>query len=86
MFNAQEIHARLSEKPFIPLRVFASSGQSYDITHPELVIVGVRALYIGVPSNDFPQFAETASRVAMLHITDLQELPQTMATGANGSI
>ena len=50
MFTPDEIQARLREQPFIPLRVVTSSGQMYDITHPDLVLVGRRSLFSGFTS------------------------------------
>lgn len=85
MFTAEEIRERVREIPFTPLRIFTSSGQSYDITHPELVFYGRRALHIGVASNDNPSIFETATRVAIMHITDLQEVPKQTSATNHGS-
>ena len=74
MFTPEEIQGRLHEQPFVPLRVVTSSGQMYDIPHPDLVFVGQSSLYIGVGSNENPTYFDTVSRVAIMHITDLQEI------------
>jgi len=84
MFTADDIQARLRERPFVPVRVVTSSGQSYDITHPDLVLVSRRSLIIGTASNENPSQFETASRVAILHIADLQDMPHPASPGANG--
>ena len=84
MFSADDIQARLREKPFIPVRLVTSSGQSYDITHPDLVLVGRRFLIIGTASNENPTQIEAASRVAVLHVSDLQDLPHAAPTDTNG--
>ena len=85
MFTPDEIQSRLRERPFVPLRIVTSSGQAYDISHPDLVLVGRRALIVGVPSNDNPAQFETASRLAILHVSDLQDLPTPATPGMNGS-
>lgn len=85
MFTADVIQTRLRERPFVPLRIVTSSGQSYDITHPDLVLVGRRDLIIGTASNDNPGQYETASRVALLHVTDLQDLPRQSTPEKNGA-
>jgi hypothetical protein len=46
MFRAEEIQARLREKPFRPLRLIVSEGLRYDIHHPDLVLGGERDLMI----------------------------------------
>jgi hypothetical protein len=84
MFTADDIQARLRERPFIPVRLVTSSGQSYDVTHPELVLVGRRTLIIGTASNENPTQFETASRVAILHVADLQDIPHPAPTDTNG--
>ncbi len=84
MFRAEDIKDRLREQPFVPLRIFTSSGQSYDVTHPDLVLVGRNYLYVGVASNDNPTVFDTASRVFVLHVTDMQEIPRTAASDAAG--
>lgn len=84
MFTADDIQSRLRERPFVPVRVVTSSGQSYDVKHPELVLVGRRFLIIGTPSNENPSQIEAASRVAMLHIADLQDIPHPASPSSNG--
>jgi len=85
MFTADDIQSRLRERPFVPVRVVTSSGQSYDVTHPELVLVGRRSLIIGTASNENPSQFESASRVAVLHVTDLQDIPRQGTASGNGS-
>ena len=85
MFTADDISARIADKPFVPLRIITSSGQAYDITHPDLVMVGRRALIIGTASNENPKQFESVSRVPILHITDLQDIDtQAKSPGNNG--
>jgi hypothetical protein len=87
MFRIEEIQGRLRERPFVPLRIVTSSGESYDVAHPDLVLVGERSLILGTASNSNPTIFSAASRVAIMHITDLQDLPvppPTNPPGANG--
>ena len=85
MFSPEDIQARLREQPFVPLRVVTSSGQMYDITHPDLVVVGRRSVMIGVASNENPAHYDTITRVALMHITDLQDVPRPATNDTNGS-
>jgi hypothetical protein len=84
MFTADDIQARLRERPFIPVRLVTNSGQSYDISHPELVLVGRRSLIIGTASNENPSQFESTSRVALLHVADLQDIPPLEIQDSNG--
>ena len=85
MFTPDEIQARLRERPFLPFRIVTSSGQAYDVVHPDLVMVGRRSLYVGTASNENPSQFEQASRIAILHISDLQDLPASAGPGVNGA-
>jgi hypothetical protein len=74
MFSVADFQARLREQPFVPMRLVTSSGQSYDITHPDLVLVGRRILIIGTPCNDDPSIFETMTMVPVMHVTDVQDI------------
>jgi hypothetical protein len=75
MFSADDIQARLREKPFTPLRIVTTTGQAYDVYHPDLVLVGRRFLVIGLPSAENPAQADQVTRVSVLHVTELRDLP-----------
>lgn len=84
MFTTKEIKARLRQKPFVPLRIIASEGLRYDIHHPDLVLVGERDLMIGSPSSEDPTIYNRVTRVAMVHVVALEELPASVASPGNG--
>ena len=81
MFTPELIEARVHERPFAPFRVVTSSGEMYDVHHPELIMVGKRALIIGTPSADDPKHFDLVARVAMIHVTALQDLPTPTPPG-----
>jgi len=83
MFRAEDIQARLREKPFRPLRLIVSEGRQYDIHHPDLVFVGQRDLMIGFPSPDRPTVYDQVIRVALVHLVGIEEISQPTAS-ANG--
>jgi hypothetical protein len=84
MFRPDDIQARLRERPFRPLRLIASAGLRYDIVHPDLVLVGQRDLTIGYPSPDNPQLYDRLTRVAIVHLVGIEDLPAATPPGANG--
>jgi hypothetical protein len=79
MFRAEDIQARLREKPFRPLRLIVSEGLRYDIHNPDLVLVGVRDLMIGFPGPDNPTAYDRVVRVAFVHVVGMEDLPAPMA-------
>ena len=84
MYNVEFMLSKIRERPFVPFRLITSSGQVYDITHPELLMVGKSRLVIGSGSNEYPGAFESTSIIAMLHITDMQELGMPAQTGIKG--
>jgi hypothetical protein len=85
MSSANDIKMRIQSQPFVPLRVVTTTGQNYDIFHPDLAIVGTRFLMIGLPSAQDPTVAEQVTRVALLHVTKIQDLPQHKSSSGNGT-
>lgn len=85
MFSADDIQTRIRVRPFVPVRIVTSSGQAYDVYHPDLVMIGRRDLLVGTASVENPAHYEQASRIALMHVTDLQDLPAPAAMGGNGS-
>lgn len=86
MFRAEEIQARVNEKPFRPFRLIASEGLRYDIVHPDLVLVGQRDLAIGFPSPDNPRLYDRLIRVAIVHVVGLEDLPASTPASSNGQL
>jgi hypothetical protein len=85
MYRAEEILARLKEKPFRPLRIIASEGLRFDIHHPDLVLVGNRDLMIGTPASKNPSIYDKMTRVALVHVVALEDLPpQASSVSGNG--
>jgi hypothetical protein len=88
VFNPETIQARLREKPFKPLRIIVSEGQHFDIQHPDLVLVGRDDLIIGFATPDMPTIYNRVTRVALIHVVAMEDLPAPASTGngeASGS-
>ena len=75
MFRPEDIQARLRERPFRPLRLICSEGLSYEIKHPDLVLVGERDLMIGFARPSRPTVYNQVIRVALLHLVGIEDIP-----------
>jgi hypothetical protein len=84
MFTPEAFLARVHAEPFVPFRVVTSSGEAYDVGHPELVLVGDRFLEIGIPKKPASLIAHQIFRVALIHVTVVNDLPVPAAGGTNG--
>jgi hypothetical protein len=69
-----DFESRLRSTPFLPFRVAMASGESYEVHHPNLVIIGDVFVMIGLPFPDSPTVASRISRVPIEHITALEDL------------
>lgn len=84
MFTPDEIEARVRGRPFVPVRITTSSGQSFDIYHPDLILIGRRSVEVGTASSENPKHYEHVTRVAIMHITALEDLPSPVSPSGNG--
>jgi hypothetical protein len=84
MFTADEISRKVRQQPFRPFRIVTSSGQMFDVRHPELILVGRRDVTVGAPSTEDPRHYDQISEIAIMHITALQNLPVPATHGGNG--
>jgi hypothetical protein len=82
MINSGDIQAKLKERPFVPFRVIMSSGQFYDISHPDLVLVGKRHLFVGTASEENPTMFDRSSLLSILHVAALESLPTESSSGS----
>jgi hypothetical protein len=59
-------------QPFVPYRIHLTGGKTYDIVHPDQVIVLRSRMIIGV--GDENSIPEHADHVALIHIVRIEEL------------
>ena len=75
MFRAKDIQKRVRKRPFVPLRITTSSGESFEVYHPEMLFVGRREIHVGTPTTVDPTIFEDWTDVAIMHITSIRNLP-----------
>jgi hypothetical protein len=80
--HPDELLRMVRRQPFVPFRLHVSDGSSYEVRHPEMVLVTRRAAVLAVPDNP-TQPAERVVIVAMVHVSRLEEL--TSAAGGDGA-
>ena len=85
MLRSEDVRQKLREVPFQPFRIVTSSGQTYDVWHPDSVLATRHVLYVGVYLPNRPNEPDRAASVSVLHLTDLQPLPTTPAANPPGT-
>ena len=74
MITSADIRERVAQKPFNPFRIVTSSGQTYNVRHPEFVMIGKRTVVVGQPIHDDDPEWDLAQLVSVLHITALEPM------------
>lgn len=72
--NLQSFRELLGERPFKPFRIVMSSGQTYEVRHPEMALLTRTDLLVGVGESrhGVPASFKICS---LLHITAIEPLP-----------
>lgn len=72
----------LRNQPFVPFRIQVSDGTNYEIRHPELVMVGLRSVSIGIAAAGQAQpVYERVEMVALAHVVKLIPVESAKTTG-----
>ncbi len=77
MITAKQIRELLQARPFKPFRICLSDGSHYDITNHDMAFVSQSTVEVGINLNA-DGFAEYIARCSILHITRLEDLPETV--------
>ena len=88
MFTPKDILERVKQRPFMPIRIVTSAGQSFDVLHPDMIWVGTRDIHIGTPNTEYPEVYDAVTRIALMHINTITDVPAATKppAGSNGAI
>ncbi len=70
----EELRELLNAQPFIPLRIYMTDGKTFDINHPDFVLVLRSRIDIGVPQNSENGILDRVEHCSLLHIVRVEEL------------
>lgn len=71
MITAKHLRDLMQARPFRPFRICLSDGR-----HHDMALVGKNVVEVGI-NLDADGFAESFARCSILHITNLEDLPET---------
>jgi hypothetical protein len=74
--RAEELKELLNVRPFVPLRIHMTDGRTFDIHHPDNIIVLRGRVDIGV-GTDPSGVVDRVEHCSLLHIVRVEELPAT---------
>ena len=73
----ESINEWLQKRPFQQIRISSSSGESYEVRHPEMALLTRTELLIGIAERR--GFPSRYRAVSLLHITAVEPLDSTAA-------
>jgi hypothetical protein len=83
----ENIREFVAQRPFRPFRLTLTDGLTYDLRHPDLIMVGQGMVVVGLPAADqtepiFDRFA----MISLLHIMQIEPLEKpTVPTSPPGT-
>jgi hypothetical protein len=73
--TSEELQTKARRQPFEPFRVILTTGATYDIRHPDLIMVGRRSAIIGVTKRPDGTVYENTMQVDLLHVVGVESIP-----------
>ncbi len=74
MITAADLREKAKQQPFVPFRIWMSSGQSVDVLHPEFIMIGKRFAIVGKPLHAGDSEFDGVQQLSILHITAVELL------------
>ncbi len=71
--SPQDLLELLRRRPFIPFRLVATDGRTYDVRHPDQALVLRTRVVLPLPGNP-DQVAERSEHLSLVHIVRAEEL------------
>ena len=82
--SSADVLLALRRCPFDPFRIEVSDGSAYEVWYPEMVMVGLSSVIVGIPPVGAVQLPyERYEMVSLRHIVKLTPLAQSVG-GGNG--
>lgn len=81
--RAEDIRDLLKRQPFVPFRIHMTDGKSYDVMHPELVLLTKSYLHIAVSFDPESGVPDRTDFCALLHIVRVEELRRETSQPSN---
>jgi hypothetical protein len=78
----EELQEAARRHPFEPFRLVLTTGATYDIRHPDLIMVGRRSAIVGITDDPGDKVYDRTLKVDLLHVVAIHDLPA--ASSSNG--
>jgi hypothetical protein len=71
----EDLQGAARRQPFEPFRLVLTTGATYDIRHPDLIMVGKRSAIVGVTVEPGGTAYDRTIKVDLFHVVGIEELP-----------
>jgi hypothetical protein len=75
----EELRDTLKQQPFEPFRLVITDRASYEIRHPDLLLIGRRSAMVGLTGQPGQIFYERAVKVDLFHILRIEPIESATA-------
>ena len=82
IMTLQTFRELLSQRPFVPFRLVMSSGQAYEVRHPEMAMLTKTSILVGIDQTDEGVPAEFKI-CSLLHVTSVEPVGMNESRPAN---
>jgi hypothetical protein len=79
--SASDFFTLTRARPFVPFRIVTSDGTTYEVRHPDMVMVGMSSVMVGYPSEQPPHAYSRVDIVSMRHVVRLEPAETAQAAG-----
>ena len=74
--NAKDLLEILRTRPIRPFKVHLSDGRSFDVRHPEQVLVSRSKMILGIGEDQEYHVPDTFEHISLMHISGVTETEQ----------
>jgi hypothetical protein len=81
--SPNEIDLRLNDLPFVPFRLYVSNGETYDVVHPDMVLVNLASVTLGIPVQTDPDITlDRKVTISLFHVVKIEPLGTAASNGS----
>jgi hypothetical protein len=81
--SAQDLLELLRARPFVPFRLYATDGRTYEVRHPDQALV-LRSRVV-LPQRASDGVPEGSEHLSLIHVIRAEEMVGDSASGGNGA-
>ncbi|HWG41451.1 MAG TPA: hypothetical protein VN688_01605 [Gemmataceae bacterium] len=78
----EDVEKKVRQRPFKPFRLYLTDGSTYEVRHPELIMLGRRYLVLGIAADPSQTVFDQSVDIDLFHIVRMDYVETPAA--ANG--